>query len=183
MQGLSQYLFLRLFGSFDGRHRALMLLSRCTWAILLQIDITAFLSFRILRISQSFLGDFSEENSFRRNARHEKGLGCWRRARSGALWRCVCWRLRTSRSRGGRPPTCDKASIVTTRDAGSAAQERSVGVQWTGCGCVGASWGGKLWCPILGIRVRNDGSFCLAGGSMPGPSGWGTFGCQLLGAL
>ena len=46
------------------------------------------------------------------------GLGCWRRARSGvSLWRCVCWRLPTSRLRGRCPPTCIKASIVTTLHA------------------------------------------------------------------
>ena len=59
------------------------------------------------------------------------GLGCWRQARSRvSLWRCACWRLGTSRSRGRRPPSCDKASIVTTLDAGSTAQERNVGLGW-----------------------------------------------------
>ena len=86
----------------------------------------------VVVISQSFLrfSRISEENSFQK--RHESdGLRCWRRARTRVpLWRCVCWRLGTSRLRGRRPPTCVEASIITTRDAVSAAQERSVGVGW-----------------------------------------------------
>ena len=57
------------------------------------------------------------------NAMRSDGLGCWRRARTRVpLWQCVCWRLPACRLRGRRPPTCNKASIVTTRGAGSAAQ-------------------------------------------------------------
>ena len=97
------------------------------------------------------------------------GLGCAgaepeRVYRSGDAFVCVSQLAALVPASVG---TCDKASITTTRGVGSAAQGRNVGVGWSRgrLRLRERQLGGMLWCPILGVRVRIDGSFCLAGGS------------------